>query len=401
MYPRLLHSRLLDALDDSPVVFLSGPRQAGKTTLALQVAEARGMAYRTLDDPTELAAASADPAAYVDALPFPAVLDEAQRAPGLFLPLKALVDRERRSGSLLLTGSANVFFLPQVADSLAGRMQILTLFPLTQAELQGGRGRFLEALWRGEFSETPPPVEIETRVLRGGFPPALDARRPEAWFASYVEALLTRDVRDLARVERLFELPNLLALLAARSGGLLNHSALSRESGLPATTLRRYLALFKALYLVWELPAWSANLGKRLLKSPKLYLSDTGLMGYLLGVGEGRLVGPLWGQLMEAFVVNEIARLLAAGAGPRLKAYHLRDDRGLEVDLVLEAPSGEVVALEIKASKTLSPADFRGLGRIREVLGDRFRLGGVLYPGENVVPFGDDLWALPISLLWL
>lgn len=149
MYPRLLHSRLLDALDDSPVVFLSGPRQAGKTTLALQVAEARGMAYRTLDDPTELAAASADPAAYVDALPFPAVLDEAQRAPGLFLPLKARVDRERRSGSLLLTGSANVFFLPQVADSLAGRMQILTLFPLTQAELQGGRGRFLEALWRG------------------------------------------------------------------------------------------------------------------------------------------------------------------------------------------------------------------------------------------------------------
>ncbi len=400
MYPRLLLPVLLEALDEAPAVFLTGPRQAGKTTLALEVARRRGLAYRTLDDPTELAAARGDPAAYVDALQLPAVLDEAQRAPEIFLPLKARLDREREPGRVLLTGSANVLFLPRVADALVGRVRILTLLPLSQAELERGTGGFLSVLASGRFPDPPPLGDLSRRILRGGFPPAVAARKPEAWFASYLDALLARDVRELAQIERLHELPNLLALLASRSGTLLNYSALARESGLPTSTLKRYLALLRALFLTYELPAWSSNLGKRLLKSPKLHLVDTGLAAYLLGIGTPRR-DRVWGSLYETFVAGELKRLLTGTGDLDWRMHHYRDASGREVDLVLEARDGRVIALEAKAQTTLGQRDFRHLRWLSAALGDRFLAGGVVYPGSRVVSFGPRLWALPVSLLWL
>lgn len=342
MLPRLLEPRLRRLLQGFPAVFLAGPRQSGKTTLALKLAKEEGLAYRTLDDPTELAAARGDPRAYVEALPLPAVLDEVQRAPELFLPLKLRLDREGRTGALLLTGSANVLLLPRVADALAGRMALARLWPLAQAELQGGKGAFPELLLALAQGHAPPPPptlgDLRVRVMRGGFPRAALGPDPGEWFRAYLDTLLSRDVRELAQIERLHQLPNLLALLAARQGGLLNAAALSREAGIPHPTLRRYLALLKALHLLVELPPWSANLGKRLVKAPKVYLVDSGLAAHLLGYPAVPLEGTLWGHLLEGFVVGEVLRLQAAQEGFRL--YHYREAAGLEADLLLEFPQG-------------------------------------------------------------
>lgn len=234
--------------------------------------------------------------------------------------------------------------------------------------------------------------------MRGGFPRAALGPDPGEWFRAYLDTLLSRDVRELAQIERLHQLPNLLALLAARQGGLLNAAALSREAGIPHPTLRRYLALLKALHLLVELPPWSANLGKRLVKAPKVYLVDSGLAAHLLGYPAVPLEGTLWGHLLEGFVVGEVLRLQAAQEGFRL--YHYREAAGLEADLLLEFPQG-VVVLEVKAKATLGPHDFAPLARIRDRLGGRFLLGGVLYPGEGAVAFGQGLLALPLSYLWL
>lgn len=401
MLPRLLEDRLQLLLTLFPVVFLAGPRQAGKTTLALKLAGELGLAYRTLDDPTELAAARTDPRGYVGALPVPTVLDEVQRAPEIFLPLKLRVDRERRPGAFLLTGSANVLLLPQVADALPGRMAVARLLPLSQAELEGGKGSFpdlLLLLARGEPLPPPLPLgDLRARVLRGGFPGAALGPEPREWFRAYLDTLLSRDVRELAQIERLHQLPHLLAVLAARQGGLLNASELAREVGIPQATLRRYLRLLQALYLVAELPPWSGHLGKRLLKSPKVYLTDSGLAAHLLGHPAVPLEGRLWGHLLEGFVVGEVLRLQAARED--FRAYHYREAGGLEADLLLEFPGG-VVGLEVKAGATLGSRDFAPLARLRERLGERFLLGAILHPGERALPFGERLFALPLGYLW-
>ncbi|GAA6751976.1 ATP-binding protein [Thermus antranikianii] len=402
MLPRLLEPRLRRLLEALPAVFLSGPRQVGKTTLALKLAREWGFDYRTLDDPTELAAARGDPKGYVENLSLPAVLDEVQRAPELFLPLKLRLDREGRPKALLLTGSANVLLLPRVADALVGRMAVARLLPLAQAELEGGRGDFpglLLALAQGQTPPPPPPLgDLRERVVRGGFPRAALGPDPGEWFRAYLDTLLSRDVRELTQIERLHQLPGLLALLAARQGGLLNLAALSREVGIPHPTLRRYLSLLKALYLLVELPPWSANLGKRLVKAPKVYLVDSGLAAHLLGHPQVRLDGALWGHLLEAFAVGEVLRLQAAHEG--FRTYHYREAGGLEADLLLEFPQG-VVVLEVKAKATLGFQDFAPLERIQNRLGERFLLGGILYGGEKPVAFGKGLMALPLSYLWL
>ncbi|WP_295433281.1 ATP-binding protein [Thermus sp.] len=401
MLPRLLEARLKRLLSLFPVVFLAGPQQAGKTTLSRKVAQERGMAYHTLDDPTELAAARTDPQGYVANLPLPSVLDEVQRAPELFLPLKARVDREGRPGAFLLTGSANVLLLPQVADALVGRMAVARLLPLAQAEIEGGKGRFpdlLLALAQGQPLPPAPPLgDLRARVGRGGFPPAVLGQDPKEWFRAYLDTLLSRDVRELAQIERLQQLPHLLAVLASRQGGLLNAAELSREVGIPYPTLRRYLRLLEALYLVVELPPWSGNLGKRLLKAPKVYLNDTGLAAHLLGHPGVPLEGGQWGHLLEAFAAGEILRLQAVRED--FQPYHYREAGGLEADFLLEFPQG-LVALEVKAKATLGARDFVPLTRLRDRLGKRLLLAGILHPGERPLPFGEGVWALPLSYLW-
>jgi predicted AAA+ superfamily ATPase len=411
MIPRLLTSNLLDALGDRPVTLLVGPRQAGKTTLALSVAHGdHPAAYLTFDDPPVLDAALQDPVGFLKGLTHDAVLDEAQLAPELFRPIKASVDRDRRPGRFLLTGSAQVLLLPRLSESLAGRMAVLTLWPLAQRELAEGSGSFVDALFTGAHLATDRSGSLDlpgicSRLATGGFPEVgmlRGAGRRSDWFASYVTTILQRDVRDIANVEGLVRLPALLSLLAARSAGLLNVSEISRSSGLKLTTLNRYLSLLEMVFLIHRLPAWTANVGKRLVKAPKLHLVDTGLAAHLLGLdadGIGATPQAL-GALLETFVVTELLKDLG-WAKTRARLYHFRSSNGRrEVDIVLEDLRGRVAGIEVRATSTPGRSDFDGLRSLQELAGERFVRGVVLHLGEAALPFGDRLEAAPLSGLW-
>jgi predicted AAA+ superfamily ATPase len=408
MLKRWITPRILDALADNPVVFLNGARQTGKSTLVQALSAKHYPArYLTLDDAGVLAAASADPAGFLAGLEGPTILDEVQRAPQLFLPLKAQVDRNRRPGRFLLTGSANVLLLPRLADSLAGRMEILTLWPLSQGEIDGMQDGFIDAVFSKKLAALSGSAETRKalleRALRGGYPEAIaraSGERREAWFGSYLTAILQRDIRDLAQIEGLALLPRLLALLATRAGALLNVSDLSRSAVLPQSTLKRYLALLETTFLVQLLPAWSGNRGKRLVKAPKLFVVDSGLMAHLLGyTGPAPAEGPSAGALLENFAVMEL-RKQTAWSKTRVNLFHFRTSAGQEVDLVLEDAAGRVVGVEIKSSATIGDADFRGLRALAEQAGKAFQRGVLLYTGSASVPFGPALHALPMSAIW-
>ena len=405
--PRLVAPRLEEALADAPVVLVHGPRQCGKTTLARAVGEARGHAYVTLDDHVTLASALADPVAFVDDLPERVILDEVQRAPGLFLRLKWTVDRLRTPGRFLLTGSSNVLLVPALADSLAGRMEVVRLHPLAQCEIASRSSAFLDALFAGRFPRRAVARlrgELAERVVAGGYPPALARPTPSRrarWYRDYVDALVQRDVRELGRIAHLDALPRILQAAAASTAQLLNVTALGGALALSRPTLREYLTLLERLFLVDELPAWSSNRLSRLVKTPKLHLSDAGLGAALAGHDAATLAadrGAL-GPLLETFVHAELRRL-ASGRADSIAFHHFRDRDGTEVDLVLERGAHQVAGVEVKAGATVTGADFAGLRKLAAAAGDRFRAGVVLYDGEQVAPFGERLFAVPLRLLW-
>jgi predicted AAA+ superfamily ATPase len=402
--------RLRRLLAERPAVFLHGARQVGKTTLARALAESGGSGFRyvTFDDLTALAAAQADPEGFLAGFgDGPLVFDEVQRVPGLFLPLKAAVDRDRRPGRFLLTGSANLLVLPRLSDALVGRMAVVTLWPLSQGETGRVIEGFVDALFGDGVPTLAPATDgpsIVERVLRGGFPEAValaSDRSRDDWCEAYVTTLLSRDIRDLAQIEGLAALPRLLALVAARPMALLNRAELARSSGIPQSTLQRYLALLEAVFLVRMLPPWHANLGKRLVKSPKLLLTDSGLAAHLMGLDAARVTSDrvLFGGLLESFVANELTKQLGwSDAGATL--HHLRSHGGEEVDFVLETRSGRLAGIEVKSAATVSSHDFRGLRTLAEWAGPRFHRGIVLHAGTDVVPFGERLFAMPIEALW-
>jgi hypothetical protein len=398
------------ALSDTPAVLVNGARQTGKTTLVREIARGRpGTRYVTLDDAATLAAAVNDPAALLAGSGDLLVIDEVQKAPGLFPAMKIQIDRDRRPGRFLLTGSANVLMLPQVSESLAGRLEILTLWPFSQGEIEGRREGLLDALFAEALPGLPaepeqPITPLAQRLLRGGFPEALgrrDPRRRDAWFAAYVTTILQRDIRDLTQIEGLTDMPLLLQLLAARAGTLLNKAELARGTRIPYTTLDRYLALLHATFLFQPLPAWSGNLGKRLTRSPKCHLCDSGLTAHLTGLTAERLDrdGTLIGPLLESFVVGEL-RKQASWAETPVTLYHFRTPSQRETDLVLEDRGGRVVGIEVKASSRLRERDFNGLRSLAREAGERFLRGVLLYTGEEMLPFGPRLHAVPVRALW-
>ncbi len=407
MFQRWLTERIHELLGHFPVLFLQGARQVGKTTLAQQlIAEGVLNHYLTLDDPLVLATAKENPIGFVANLPERTVLDEVQRAPEILPVLKQRIDQQRTLGAFLLTGSANPLTLPRVSESLAGRMAIATLYPLSQGEIEAHRENWLRAAFAGEWKATmtPTPVFPFERIVRGGYPRVVlqdDEGSRAEWFRAYLATLLSRDLREIANIERVVELPRLLQLLAALSGRLLNIASLSREMGIPQTTLHRYLALLETLFLVVRVPAWYANLGKRLLKTPKLLLNDSGLCAYLLHADAGRLEQDplLRGQVLETFVGMELLKQISF-TGARVNLYHLRTEKGIEVDFVLEDAQGWLVAVEVKSSHTVGSDDFRGLKAFHQMVGERLRTGVLLYLGPHTLPFGEKLWAQPISALW-
>ena len=405
--PRLVEPLLAEALADTPVVLIHGPRQCGKTTLARRVGEARDFAYFSFDDDVVLAAAQADPVGFVGDLPEHTILDEVQRAPGLFTSIKSTVDRHRTPGRFLLTGSANVLLVPKLADSLAGRMEILRLHPLAQCELAGQEPRFLDTLF-GEGFKTQTyerlGAELAERILAGGYPAALareTPRRRTAWYRDYIEALVQRDVRDLTRIRSLDALPRLLIFAAGYTANLLNVTDLASPFQLSRTTISDYVTLLERLFLLELLPPWHTNRLSRLIKTPKLHLGDTGLAGALLGLDAEVVTadrGAL-GPLLETFVFLELRRQ-ASWHQDDIRFFHFRDKDGGEVDIVLERGAHEVAGVEVKAGATVTTADFRGLHKLKEAAGKRFVGGVVLYDGEVSVSFGAGLSAVPIRALW-
>jgi predicted AAA+ superfamily ATPase len=411
MIRRHLTEPILAALADTPAVLVNGARQTGKSTL-VQSAELtrQGRQYLTFDDPGVLAAAKRDPNGFVAGLNGPVTLDEVQHAPELFPVIKGVIDRQREAGRFLLTGSANVMVLPKLSESLAGRMELLTLWPFSQGEMNGVREGFIDALfsgqpgWAARKSNELRRDELFERILAGGYPLVL-ARKPgarrKAWFQSYLTTLLQRDVRDLASIADVTAVPRLLSVVASRVGGLLNFADLSRTLGLPQTTLKRYFALLEATFLVQLLRPWSGNLGQRLIQTPKVYLDDAGLLAHLSGLTVERLQvdGTLGGGFLENFVLMEL-RKQAAWSETQPEFFYWRTASGQEVDIVLEDSAGRVVGIEIKASSTLGSGDVRGLQAMAKALGKRWVRGVVLYTGTEVIPFAANLHGVPVAHMW-
>lgn len=409
MKNRQIETKVLDALADTPVVLLVGGRQTGKSTLAKKLAEGRYTArYLTLDDAAVLSAATSNPQAFVDSLSEPVILDEVQRSPDLLLAIKASVDRKRVPGKFLLTGSANVLLLPRIADSLAGRMEVLTLWPFSQSEIEERSGSVIDTLFAkriavaGERAETAETLML--RMTTGGFPEAVQRSTPQrrgAWFGSYITTILQRDIRDIANIENLTTLPKVLSLLATRTGSLLNVAELSNSTAIPQSTLKRYLTLLETTFLIYRLPAWTTNRSKRLIKTPKIYLTDTGLATHLLGVNAGQLEAnrTLSGHLMENFVLTELLKH-AGWSETQPTIHHFRTHGGQEVDFVLEAPDGSIVGVEVKSAAGVDASSFDALRTLAEEAGTRFVRGIVFYSGREVVTFAKNLQAVPMSFLW-
>jgi uncharacterized protein len=405
MYPRFVEQRIRDALSDTRVVLLSGPRQSGKSTLGRKLAD-DGMAYMTLDNATVLNAARGDPVGFVRGLNR-AVIDEVQRAPGLMLALKESVDADGRPGRFLLTGSADLMALPRVADSLAGRMEVMRLFPLAQCELRGVNSGFLTAAFEGEVPRTAAVVvghDLVAAVLAGGYPEALTRRswvRRQDWYAGYIEAIVQRDVRDVAQIEQLQQMPRLLRVLGEHAGQLVNYSGLGASLGMNHVTTQKYVGVFESLFLVRTLPPWHSNQLKRLTKTPKLHFLDAGLLAALRDLTPDRLRADRtpFGALLETFVFAELLKL-ASWAEGRFEFSHFRDKDQHEVDIVIEDRRGRVVGIEVKAAATVTSADFGGLRKLAEACGNRLVLGLVLYDHDKTVPFGDRLAAAPLAALW-
>lgn len=407
LHPRQAAPVLREALADSPVVLVHGPRQCGKSTLARMVGEPLGYAYLSFDDDTLRAAAAADPVGFVDGLPPRVILDEVQRVPALFTALKRAVDRERVPGQFLLTGSANVLLLPKLADSLAGRMSVLRLHPLAQCELAARPGTFPQRLFAADFKPGRGArlgAHLTEAIVAGGYPAALvraSARRRAAWYRDYLDALVQRDVRDLSRIHSLDALPRLLAVAAAQTAQLFNASDLAAPFQLSRPTIADYVTLLERVFLLERLPSWHSNRLSRLVKTPKLHLGDTGVACALLGVDAAAVAADreLLGHLLETFVYQELRRQESwsdLGAG----LFHYRDRDGVEVDIVIERGARALAGVEVKAAASVTERDFRGLAKLREVAGRRFSAGVVLYDGEATLSFGDRLFAVPLRTLW-
>ncbi|MDX2346434.1 MAG: ATP-binding protein [Legionella sp.] len=408
---RLIKSKLLQSLKFSPIVYLNGPRQAGKSTLVQELSKKDFPAeYVTFDSTTQISAAVNSPETYLKERTGALIIDEVQLVPEIFRCLKIVVDELRQArekklhGLFLLTGSANIMALPKLSNPLVGRMSVMTLYPLSSAEAVGGSGDFIKRLFNQNFEQGAHQQKLINIIERATFPEISGAKPDERthWFDAYITTILQRDVRALAEIEKLSAVPNLLRILANRAGGLMNDANIARDAGLNPVTQRNYKALLKMLFLTFEISPWYRNIGKRLVKSPKGYIIDTLLLCHLLQYNLSDLIKnrpELFGHVLENFVATELLKLITNDN--KLELFHFRTSDNKEVDFVLEQTDGRLAAIEVKNRDRVDKSDFKGLETLQNLTGDDFVCGIVLYRGHDIVPFGEKLWAVPISNLWL
>lgn len=403
MIKRSISPQIEDALAAFPVVLLSGARQVGKSTLALSL----GYHYITLDDITQLDGALTDPIRFVESLPRPVVIDEIQKAPNLLAAIKEAVDHKRNNGDFLLTGSANLLGFKRVADSLAGRMGIVELWPLSCSELSQQPGRnVVDCLFDGSYptlmkgggSAEGGQFNLE-RVLQGGYPeiqkiPSLRARA--LWFSSYISTYIERDVRDIGELRNLERFVHLVNILSSRSAATLNKAELSRSAGIDQKTLANYLMLLEMVYQIRPVPAYSSNIGKRYTKSAKLYFTDTGVLSHLLSIGgvDDLKSSAHYGSIVETYVFSELLKAMRQ-CEQKTQLFHYRTSDQREIDFVL-LRGEKKVAVELKAAITVRKADFSHIQHLQQ--SEQGVTGIILYQGEKMVPFGNNT-ALPLSIL--
>jgi predicted AAA+ superfamily ATPase len=409
LYQRFTEASLLEALQDTPVVLIHGSRQCGKTTLAQQVGDRLGYHYITLDDDNQLQAAKYDPVGFVQGLPEKVILDEIQRAPELFTSIKASVDQNRMPGRFILTGSANVLLLPQLADSLAGRMEIIHLRPLAGSEIANQKPNLIKQLFNADFKESRNSNQyirlgesLADYICKGGYPAAISRgshKRRNIWYRDYIASILQRDIKDISNIKNLDILPKLLALSASQTARLFNAADLASPFGISRPTIRDYLALLEQIFLIEQLQPWHSNRLSRLIKTPKMHMIDTGLACSLMGMNSQSLWQDkaLLGQLLETFIYQEL-RKYADWHDDVLSFYHFRNKDKVEVDIIIEQ-NRKLVGIEIKAAATIAGSDFKGLRKLQNATGEQFSAGVVFYDGETILPFGENLFALPISML--
>lgn len=405
LYPRQIRSRIAEAMQDTPVVLLAGPRQAGKTTLVRQIS-GNGASYLTLDDELTLMSAREDPVGMIRSLDR-AVIDEIQRAPSLLLAIKKSVDEDRRPGRFLLTGSANLMALPTVADSLAGRMETLLLLPLSQSEIEGQSVNWLDSVFAGQVPQQGTQAlgsDLVDRVLRGGYPEAISRSTPRrriAWARQYIDALIQRDVRDVSGIEKLDQLPRFLRALAQTAGQMCNYTRLGGQVGLDSKTAAKYVGVFEQMYLLRRVDVWAHNRLNRVVKSAKLQFIDSGLLATLLELTaeEAQQDRTRFGSVLESFVYGELLKATTTAEGGYSLMYY-RDVDKVEVDVVIENAAGHLVGVEVKASATVKERDLRGLRKLSALAGDQFKMGILLYDGNETLPLGDNIWAAPLATLW-
>ena len=402
---RSLTAAILEALQDTPVVCLLGPRQCGKSTLAMHLDSDRMII--SLDEARYLDTAKSDPDGFIDSLPQRVTLDEIQRAPEVLRSIKRSVDIDRSPGRFLLTGSANLLLLPNVDESLAGRMEVKRLQPFSESEKEGQPGKFLETLLTSGFKpavrHTQQKDKVGPRLLAGGYPEA-NRRLPgraRTWHREYIRSIVERDIRDIARVRDADNVARLLQLLAIRTGELQNTSALANELKISNITVERYLSVLERLFLVRRLPSWQKNHAKRLIKAPKFHVIDSGLSATLAGLDQDswRDERSRMGHLLESFVVQQVISQ-SGWTEADVQFHHYRDKDQLEVDLVI-TQGKNTWGIEVKAASSVSTRDISGLKRLAEICGKGFRGGFVLYNGNDILRLGDDMYmAVPVSELW-
>jgi predicted AAA+ superfamily ATPase len=409
IYQRFTKDSLLEALQDTPVVLIHGSRQCGKTTLAQSIGELHGYHYITLDDDNQLQAAKYDPVGFIQGMPEKVIIDEIQRAPELFTSIKASVDKNRKPGRFILTGSANVLLLPQLADSLAGRMEIIHLRPLAGSEIANVKPTLIQQLFDADFGNNMNTngysrlgESLADYICKGGYPAAITRssdKRRSIWYRDYITSILQRDIKDISNIRNLEILPKLLTLSASQTARLFNASDLAAPFGISRPTIRDYLALLEQIFLIEQLQPWHSNRLSRLIKTPKMHMTDTGLACSLMGINSQSLWQDkaLLGQLLETFIYQEL-RKYADWHDEALSFFHFRNKDKVEVDIIIEQ-NRKLVGVEIKAAATITSSDFKGLRKLQDATAEQFAAGVVFYDGENILPFGERLFALPISML--
>jgi len=404
VFHRFASQPLQVALACSPVVMVIGPRGCGKSSLVRNFIS-KERKYLSLDSDAVLESALYDPAGFVRDLDS-AIIDEVQKAPELLLAMKQAVEDDGRPGRFLLTSSANLGLLQHLPESLAARMEIITLLPISRAEIGASRPSFLTAAFSGELVEPPFPLiggELLQTVVAGGYPEMLRRKEPrrKSWARDYVMDLVRQDAREIAGVEKLDRLPRLLELLATHSGQLTNFSQIGSQLELDDKTTQKYTQILEQLFLVQRVPAWFESRLSRLVKTPKLHFVDSGMHAAMLGLSAEKVAKnrTAFGALLGTFVFSEIMKQ-ASWSHEVYTFNHFRDKDQDKVDFLVEDERGALIGIDVKPAATVYGADFKGLRKVQSICGDNLKLGVVLYDGTKAVAFGDRLFAAPISCLW-